>query len=413
MTKRKLITALIVMTAMAGKGQITLETCKQMARDNYPAVKQYRLIEQSRDYNMANAAKAWLPQVGVSAGANVFTDMLDIAPQVPDGDLGMKNELYNATLQINQTIYDGGATAARRRTIKAQSDVQRERLNVAMYELDGRVEQIFFGIITLDEQIRQNELLQADMTITKQTITDMMACGMANESDTEAVGVELMKARQQEVALKTSRDTYIRMLGTFIGRQIDCNETFERPSIPIVESGCRRPELDYYAAQERLADERRKALDTGLMPSLGVFGTGMYHNKVMSMMKNNLLAAGLTLKWNIGALYTRKNDKRNIEAERGFNDAERQTFLFNNGMKSTHSNGKITALRKQIEMDDRIIASQELIRDKTEEKVKNGTETVNELLRDINDVNEARQTKAVREIELLQEMYNLKNINNN
>lgn len=42
----------------------------------------------------------------------------------------------------------------------------------------------------------------------------------------------------------------------------------------------------------------------------------------------------------------------------------------------------------------------------------NGTETVNEMLRDINAVSEAKLAKAFHEIQLLQETYKLKNINN-
>ena len=40
---------------LAQAQSLTLEECKQMAHDNYPAVKQYDLIELSRDYTLENA----------------------------------------------------------------------------------------------------------------------------------------------------------------------------------------------------------------------------------------------------------------------------------------------------------------------------------------------------------------------
>lgn len=64
----------------------------------------------------------------------------------------------------------------------------------------------------------------------------------------------------------------------------------------------------------------------------------------MGMMKNSMLAAGLTLTWNIGALYTRQNDKRQIDTERRLNDVERETFLFNTTLATTQSNGAIEAI---------------------------------------------------------------------
>lgn len=133
------------------------------------------------------------------------------------------------------------------------------------------------------------------------------------------------------------------------------------------------------------------------------------------MLKNGFEAyykVGATLTWNFGSLYTRANDKRKIETERLNIQAEREAFLFNTGLQSELQRGNIESLRRQISQDDEIIALRENIRSKADVKVANGTETVNEMLRDINAVSEARLTKAFHEIQLLQEIYKLKNINN-
>ena len=36
-------------------GQITLEECQRKTRENYPLVRQYGLIEKTKEYNLANA----------------------------------------------------------------------------------------------------------------------------------------------------------------------------------------------------------------------------------------------------------------------------------------------------------------------------------------------------------------------
>lgn len=417
MMKRTLLLLITTVTAIYSNAQLTLDGCKQMAHDNYPAIKQYRLIEQSRDYSMSNASKGYLPQINASAGANIFADILDI-PQEAASQLGsMKNELYSVGVQINQVIYDGGNISAKKKVTKAQADVQREQLNVTMYDINSRVEQLYFGLLMLDEQIKQNHLLQHDLGISKNTVTSMMTNGTANQSDVDAVSVEEIKAKQSEGSLKTSRKAYLKMLETFIGEPLSDATTLEKPTgninTPGISSTNNRPELEYYAAKGKLLDEQRKALNTGLMPKLNAFGIGMYHNKVIGMMKNELLAAGLSLSWNIGSLYTRKNDISKIETERQQIAADRETFLFNTGLQSESSNAEITNLQQQITLDEDIINLRESIRSKAEKKVMNGTETVNEMLRDINSVNEARQTKAIHEIQLTKEIYNLKNINNN
>lgn len=62
--------------------------------------------------------------------------------------------------------------------------------------------------------------------------------------------------------------------------------------------------------------------------------------------------------------------------------------------------------------DDEIISLRESIRSKADKKVQLGTESVNELVRDINAVSLARAQKAQHEILLLKEIYKQKNINN-
>ena len=121
-----------------------------------------------------------------------------------------------------------------------------------------------------------------------------------------------------------------------------------------------------------------------------------------------MLAGGLTLSWNIGALYTRKNDLRKRDVERQQVESERATFLFNNRLEVESTEGNIAMLKKQLVRDDEIVRLREQIRDKSEKKVRLGTESVNEMLRDINVVSKARQQRSTHEIQLIEALYALK-----
>ena len=74
--------------------------------------------------------------------------------------------------------------------------------------------------------------------------------------------------------------------------------------------------------------------------------------------------------------------------------------------------GAIASLREQIKQDDEIITLRQRIREKAGQRVANGTETVNEMLRDINAVSDAQLAKRLHEIQLLQEIYKVKHLNN-
>ena len=411
MTRKYYLLAMILLPIAVHA--LSLNEARSMARDNYPAIRQYRMIEQSRDFTLDNVMKGWLPQVSISAGAYGFTDILKSDKKMEQVGMDMNNFMANASVMIKQSVYDGGQIAARKKVVWAESQVQKQQLDVSMYAINEQVDQLFFSILLLDEQLKQNALLQKDLATSEQTIRSMMAGGIANQTDLDAIFVERLKAEQQNESLLASRQSYLRMLGVFVGKDLAAAaETLEKPAQGYVRANVNRPELKYYASQNLLLDAQRKQLNTQLRPTVGIFGMGMVHSKMSDMLNNGMMVAGVSVSWNIGALYTRKNDIRKIEVQRQINDSQREVFLFNNRLQNEEANGAIASLKRQIEKDEEIVRLRENIRGKSDRKVELGTKSVNELVSDINAVSLARAQKAMHEIQLLKEIYRQKNINN-
>ena len=401
--------------ALLGKAQLTLEACYEQAEANYPLIKQYGLVEQSREFNLSNASKGYLPQIGVSAGAYAFTDILNMPAQLEQIAGGMENHLLSASVTVNQSIYDGGTIAARRGLVKAEAEVEKGQVKVSMYDVRQRIDQLYFGVLSIDEQLKQTLLLEDDLKLSLQTVEGLMRGGLANQSDVDAVRVEQIKANQRVGSLRTLKRTYLLMLGTFINQKLGEDTTLAKP----VASGSEldrnnyRPELNLYTAQSQLLDAQKKMLDAQLRPKLGAFATGMVHSKVTDFVNSGLLLGGISLSWNLGALYTRKTDLQKLEPQRRQIGVTRETFLFNTQLQGESSDGVIQDLRTQLAQDAEIVTLREGIRDRAQRRVENGIETVNEMLREINAVSEARQTQALHEIQLLQEMYRMKHLYNN
>ena len=407
MNKRTLSITLLLVTAAQAFAGLTLAECREAARQNYPAIRQYRLTEQSRDYTLSNAMKGWLPQIKVTAAAAAFTDIVDVPAQAAAVTGTTGNTVYGAALQVTQPLYDGGAISAKRNAARLESEASMRQLDVNLYSIRERTDQLFFGVLLIDEKISHNRLLQHDLGITLATVGSLVRNGMASQSDVDAVSVELLKARQQACALQEQRKAYVLMLATFTGMQLNDSVSLDRPAPPETDlTANNRPELLLFQAQSQLNDSRRKVLDSRLRPQIGLFGVAAYHNKPFGMMNSANLAAGISLNWNIGTLYTRRNDLRDIELQRQNIDVQRATFLLNTNLKSQQSDGAINGLRSQIALDDDIISLRKNIKSTIEKKVNNGTETVSELLRSVNAVVEACQTKATHQLQLLQEQHN-------
>lgn len=392
---------------------LTLEECTQLARENYPVIRQYDLVAAAKDYDLDNAGKGWLPKISVQAGGYGFTNVLNSESRISQMGVSMQNYLVSGNVTLQQMVYDGGQIAAGKKAIAAKSEVEARQTDVTLYNVKTRTQELYFGVLLTREQLKQNELLQQDLQVSIKTVEEMMHGGIANPTDRDALQVELLKARQQHDAYEATCAAYLKMLGTFIGKELNPATVLEKPTLTTAsgDDASLRPEMTLFSSQDNLLEAQRKKLDAALRPTVGFLGMGFLHTKVSDVINPGLLLGGLSISWNIGALYTRKNDLKKLAVQRQQNDVQRQTFLFQNRLQKEETDGHITALRKQLASDDEIVRLRESIRSKADRKVAAGTESVNELVRDINAVNQARGQRAIHEIQLLEAVYKLQNIN--
>ena len=161
---------------------------------------------------------------------------------------------------------------------------------------------------------------------------------------------------------------------------------------------------------------QESSLKTRFRPRFGLFVQGAYGNPGLNMLKDDFSAyyvAGVRMSWNFGSLYTLRNDRRLIDNNRRKLETSRDVFLFNTNLESTQQSSAIQSMRRQMVDDDEIIRLRVNIRKAAEARVENGTLTVTDMLREITAENLARQTKALHEVQLLMNIWNLKYTLNN
>ena len=115
--KRQVFILLLTVIAANSFAKLTIDQCHQLAHDNYPAIKKYNLIEQSCNFTVSNAIKGYLPNIKVSTGVDAFTDIISLPPQLQSTG-NMKNDIGDVNVQVNQTLYDGGAIQARKHILQ-------------------------------------------------------------------------------------------------------------------------------------------------------------------------------------------------------------------------------------------------------------------------------------------------------
>lgn len=417
--KRTVFFFTLSLAAMLAHAQLTLEECQRRAQDNYPLVRQYGLIEKARGYDLSNAGKGYLPQFSLSGKATYQSDITRLPVEIPNLDIKTASkDQYQVMLEVQQTLWDGGDIRSRKRLTRAALEVELEKQHVDMYALTDRVNQLFFGILLLDEQLKQNSLLQEDLGRTHKQVADYIANGIATLSDLDAVSVEQLNTRQHRVELETTRRAYLSMLAAFTGKDLSSETVLLKPAAEenIDRQMNNRPELRWYDAQGEQLHQQEAALNTRLMPRFGLFVQGAYGNPGLNMLKDEFNAyymAGVRMSWNFGSLYTLKNDRRRIDNTRQQIETGRDVFLFNIRLQATQQDAGIVSMRRQMVDDDEIIRLRGNIRRAAEAKVQNGTMTVTDMLREITNESMARQTKALHEVQLLMNIWQLKYTLNN
>lgn len=399
----------------------TLEACQQLACDHYPEIRQYDLIRQSKQYDLSNAARSWLPQVSFSAQAT-WQNRVPEFPSALSGMLdqagvslrGLDKDQYKVALEVNQTIWDGGQSQADRRVIEATADEHRQATEVDLYAVKGRVNDLYFGILLLEERLGQTDLTIALLQSNLDKVRSLVTNGVAMQTDADAVEAELLSVQQQRVQIEASRESYRRMLELFIGQRLA--ERLERPELVEAVSGeSARPELAWIDAQQERLAAQELSVKSATRPRFGVFAQGYYGYPGLDYFAGMVSTdwtwnalIGVKMSWNFGAYYTKKNRLSNLRVAKQQLDIQRDVFLFNTDLQVAEEQGNISRLRRALADDDRIVALRRSVREAAESKLRNGVIDTNDLLRKITDEASARSARSLREVELLKAIYELK-----
>jgi outer membrane protein TolC len=417
----------LVMLPVVAMAQ-TIEECQQAAERNYPLIRQYDLIAKTTQLTVANIQKGWLPQVSAHAQATYQSDVMEwpegmkaMLSNMGADVKGLKKDQYRVGIDVNQTIYDGGVISSQKAIAREQGKVQEAQTEVNLYNVRKRVNEMYFSLLMLDEQLVLNRDWQELLAGNERKLEAMVKNGTAAESDWQSVKAERLNVVQQGISLESKKRMLMAMLSTFCGIEV---KNVEKPAVEDKDgwlmSENHRPELKAFNAQIGLLNAQERALNSALMPKLGVFAQGYYGYPGLNMFEdmmshkwslNGIVGARLT--WNIGALYTRKNDKSKLQTQRDLTESNREVFLFNNRLEQIQQNEEIARYKLMMADDEEILALRSAVRKASESKLSHGIIDVNDLVREINQENAARVQQTIHEIEMLKQIYDNKFTTNN
>lgn len=427
MIKRNITTFLLAaLCAMYAVADVTVEQCVALAQENYPLIRKYDLLRQSRQIDLSDINKSWLPQIGIYAQGTVqnvvpsFPDALsNVLDQMGTDMKGLGKLQYRVGVDLNQTIWDGGTSKASRTIAESENAQQEAALDVELYAVRERVENLFFGILLVEEQIKQAELTHTLLESNLAMLRSMKTNGTATQSDVDMVEAQFLTVQQQITQARSISDSNRRLLGIFTGTDMS-DEKLTKPSSSMPsELISARPELALFDARIKNNDARLGSIKSSVMPRIGLFAQAYYgypgYDYFKSMMNRDMsfnVLAGVKVSWNIGSFYTKKNSERKLRLANDGIAADREVFLFNTNLQTSSQTAHISELEDIMKEDSRIVELRANVRRSAESQLRNGVIDATALLNKITDENQARLTSSYHEIQLIQSIYQLKYILN-
>jgi len=387
---------------------LTLDTCYMLARQNYPLLKQMSLLEKTKDYSLSNISKGYLPQLSINGQATYQSEVTEIAIPMANTTKLSKDQ-YKLYGEINQPITDAIVISQQKNFARSNSEVQEQRLEVELYYLKDRINSLFFGVLLIDAQISQTELLKKDITIGITKIEAAVLNGISLKSNLDLLNAELLTAKQKSTELSSNRTALTNMLSLFINRDIGPETKFESPVKVILSETINRPELKMFEAQKKNAEIQNDILVAKNIPRLNLFVQGGYGRPALNFLDNDLKSyyiGGLRLNWNLSNFYTYSKEKKIIQLNQDAVDIQKEVFLFNTNLVLKQQNAEVAKYEELIKSDLEIISLREKVKITSNNQLENGTITTNDFLTIVNSEDKSRQNLLLHQIQLLLAQYN-------
>jgi outer membrane protein TolC len=390
---------------------LTLEECYDLAQRNYPLVKQRELIARSKEYSIENISKGSYPQVNIVGQATYQSDVTQIPIKLPNTEIPqISKDQYRLYGEISQPLTDLITVHQQKELQEMNSSIQEQNLEVELYKIKDRINQLFFGALLIDEQFNQNELLKKDIQTGINKTSAALTNGVEFKSSVDKLRAELLRANQRGIELKASRKAYLDMMALFVNQPLDETTALVKPQRAQVDETINRPELKLFDYQRRSYDIQTKLVNTRNLPKFGLFFQGgIGRPSPVNMLSNDLTGyyiGGLRLNWSLTSFFTSGREKQLLILNQNLVEAQKETFLFNTNLTLKQQNAEIQKLEELINTDDEIIALRASVKEASNAQLENGVITVNDFLREVNAEDQARQNKLLHETQLLMAQYN-------
>lgn len=395
--------------------ELTLDSAWVLARTHYPVLRDKQLIQKTAQLTLSNLQKGFLPQFSVSGQATYQSAVTSVPVSLPGFQIeSPAKDQYKILADVSQLVYDGGLIKQQKLLQAQSSRVEEEKVEVELHQLRDRINQVYLGILYLDQQLRQVDLVKADIQSGINRVQAQLEEGVAFRSAVAMLKAEWLKADQRAIDMNASREGWLQVLSLLTGRELNMQTRLVEPATP--EAGgtsINRPELSLFNSQQLLADQQKKLIRARTLPKVSVFAQGGYGRPGLNMLLNEFdfyYIGGIRFNWSLGSLYTVKKEKEQADLSKQRIAVQQDIFLLNTQTQLTQQQAEIRRLGQLLQSDESIIELRRSVTESARAQLDNNVITANDFLKEVNAEDQARQSAIMHRLQLLQARINYQTI---
>ena len=410
--KYLIVVALLLNFQLKAQKTATLEEVQELAKNSYPLIKRNGIIEKTKAYTLENIAKEWLPQINVVGQATYQNEVTQLPFALPNSSVEpLSKDQYKVYADIQQTVYDGGLISNQKKLAKIQSETEIQKNEIELDKLEERINQIYFGILQSQEQLKHTEITKNDIENGLKKASAQLEYGTIFRSQVDVLKAQLIGLEQRQIEVQSLRKNLIETLSLFTKKDFSENTVFETPEKLLLTGENNRAELKLFTLQQQILETQKSLVESKNLPKLGAFFQSGYGKPGFNMLRNEFDVfniSGLRLQIPISGYYTKKNDLALLNTQQQDLEIQKENFLFNQNFSTIRNNEELEKLQKLIQKDEELIVLRQSIKKASLAQLENGVINTSDYLREVNAEEQARIQKTTHEIQFLLTQYNQK-----
>lgn len=411
---------LVISGALMAQETVSLLECHEKAIENAPRLKDKEVLRQIGELKLDQVATKWYPSLDLNGKISYQSDVVEITlanPEIPVNFPKVPHDQYGLNLDISQTLYDGGVTKQRKNFEQAATAADLQQVEVDLYGLKGKVNQYYFAILALQENLNSLKVHQENLKARHDVVQLAVENGTLLESELKVIKVEMLKVKQSMLEIASTKKAYFEALNVICGDQLSEGVELEKPVFSSPgEQPSSRPEYLLFDLKDASMEAGKELIAKKRMPVLFAYGQTGYGKPGYNMLTDKwdfYYMVGAGLRWNIWDWNSNNKERQVIENQRHILQNQKSTFDRQIESLSVQETAKIEQYRKSMELEEEVLELQKEISENASIQLENGTITATDYITELNKESLARINLAIHEVNLLKSIANYLNLQGN